>query len=59
MRELRKLRKLTLAALAQRVGCAESYLSRIENGTRKPGLELAFAIQGELGLRAKDWLRVA
>jgi len=35
LREIRKAAGLTLAQLAERVGCDESYLSRIENGQRR------------------------
>lgn len=59
MKELRKQRNLTLAELALRAGCAESYLSRIENGTRTPGLTLAFALEEVLGLSAKAWRKAS
>lgn len=40
LRELRRRRGLTLAALSQRTGVAISTLSRLESGHRRPGLEL-------------------
>lgn len=40
LRELRHRRGLTLADLAERTGISESTLSRLENGSRKPTLEL-------------------
>lgn len=40
LRELRRRRGLTLAALAERTGINESTLSRLEGGSRKPTLEM-------------------
>jgi transcriptional regulator with XRE-family HTH domain len=40
LRELRKRRDVTLAALAERTGISVSTLSRLESGGRKPTLEL-------------------
>ena len=38
LRELRKLRKLSLKKLADRTGCSASYLSLVENGKVDPGI---------------------
>ncbi|GAA1170100.1 helix-turn-helix domain-containing protein [Pseudonocardia alaniniphila] len=40
LRELRRRRGITLAALSARTGIAVSTLSRLESGHRKPGLEV-------------------
>jgi transcriptional regulator with XRE-family HTH domain len=40
LRRLRERRELTLTALAERTGISKSTLSRLENGERKPSLEL-------------------
>jgi transcriptional regulator with XRE-family HTH domain len=40
LRRLRERRGLTLTALADRTGISKSTLSRLENGERKPSLEL-------------------
>lgn len=40
LRELRRNRGLTLAALAEQTGINESTLSRLEGGTRRPTLEM-------------------
>lgn len=36
----RKAKRLSLAKLAQKVGCSDSYLFRIERGERKPDFDL-------------------
>jgi len=38
LRDLRKFRKLSLKQLAERTGCATSYLSMVENGKIDPGI---------------------
>ena len=40
LRKLRERRGLTLTALAAKTGISKSTLSRLENGERKPSLEL-------------------
>lgn len=40
LRRIRERRELTLAAVAARTGISKSTLSRLENGQRKPSLEL-------------------
>jgi transcriptional regulator with XRE-family HTH domain len=40
LRRLRERRELTLSALAAKTGISKSTLSRLENGERKPSLEL-------------------
>ncbi len=50
IRKLRKLAGLRLKVLAERVGCSESMLSKIENGKGNPSLNLLHRITGELGI---------
>ena len=66
VRQARRQRGLTLAALASRVGCAKSHLSMLENGVRPGGgasRELLIRIEDNLGLtrgvlvRAAHWER--
>jgi len=46
---------LTLAELARRVGCAKSYLSAIENGTKgPPGEELLVKLEHAMGYRGGE-----
>src|SRR4051794_15271365 len=40
LRRLRERRELTLTALSQKTGISKSTLSRLENGERRPSLEL-------------------
>src|SRR5215510_12484679 len=40
LRRLRERRELTLTAVAEKTGISKSTLSRLENGERKPSLEL-------------------
>jgi repressor LexA len=52
MRVMREQRGISLAELAQRVGCAKSYLSAIENGTRNvPGDSLLERVEQALSLK--------
>jgi len=44
IREVRKARGVTLAALSETVGCSLAYLSRIERGTARISVELLNAI---------------
>jgi transcriptional regulator with XRE-family HTH domain len=51
MRETRKRLRLTQFALARRVGCTESLISKIETGRSTPDHWLKEAIATELGIR--------
>ncbi len=52
---------LTLSQVADRVGCAKSYLSEIETGVRErpPGLELLGKMESALGLVAGQLIEIA
>ena len=54
IRELRKARGLTLAALAERLDISENYLGSLERGTRHPSLQLVEAIAQTLGVRVME-----
>jgi transcriptional regulator with XRE-family HTH domain len=44
LQQLRKQRRITLTALAERTGISKSTLSRLETGQRRPTLELLLAL---------------
>jgi transcriptional regulator with XRE-family HTH domain len=50
LREARRGRKLSLAALAAAAGVGKGSLSEIENGTRNPTLATLYALAGALGV---------
>lgn len=50
VRHTRKVRGLRLRELADRVGCSESLLSKIENDKARPSLEMLHRIVSELGI---------
>jgi transcriptional regulator with XRE-family HTH domain len=50
LRRLRERRGLTLTALAEQTGISKSTLSRLENGERKPSLELLLPLAGAFHL---------
>ena len=56
LRERRTHLGLTLSQVAERVGCAKSYLSEIETGVRArpPGPELLARLESALGLEASS-----
>jgi ribosome-binding protein aMBF1 (putative translation factor) len=51
MREARRQGRLTQLALARRVNCTESLISKIETGRARPETWLKEAIARELGIR--------
>src|ERR1043165_6740186 len=56
-RELRRHREaagLTMEALARRMGCSQSKISRLENAERKPNLDDVLDIADALGLDEAD-----
>lgn len=61
VRERRLQLGMTLSQLAQRAGCAKSYLSQIETGVRErpPGVELIEKIENALGLDAGQLVELA
>jgi transcriptional regulator with XRE-family HTH domain len=50
LRELRKQRGVTLAALSRTTGVSESTLSRLESGSRRPNLELLLPLAQAYGV---------
>ncbi|MFC6081115.1 helix-turn-helix domain-containing protein [Sphaerisporangium aureirubrum] len=50
LRELRRQRGITLADLSRTTGVSESTLSRLENGTRRPNLELLLPLAHAYGV---------
>ena len=61
IRDRRTRLGLTLSQVAERVGCAKSYLSAIETGVRQrpPGLELVGRLESALGLDAGQLVEIA
>ena len=61
VRERRTRLGLTLSQLAERVGCAKSYLSQIETGVRDrpPGMALLGRLESALGLQPGRLVEVA
>ncbi len=61
IRDRRTRLGLTLSQVADRVGCAKSYLSEIETGMRQrqPGLELIGRLESALGLDAGQLVEIA
>ena len=47
----RKALKMTQDELADRAGCGQAIVSRLESGTKMPSVELVAAVLGALGLR--------
>lgn len=54
LRELRKLKNLSLRQLAEVAGCASSYLSMVENGKIDPGISRLKRIADGLGITLVD-----
>jgi putative transcriptional regulator len=54
LRQLRRAREMTQAALGQRVGLNKSMICSIERGTRQPSFEKARAIAAEFGVAIED-----
>lgn len=54
LRELRKLKQLSLKQLAEKAGCASSYLSMIENGKIDPGISRLKKIADSLDVTLVD-----
>lgn len=61
VRDRRTRLGLTLSQVADRVGCAKSYLSEIETGvrTRPPGLDLLGRLESALGLDGGQLVEIA
>src|SRR6185503_3524213 len=54
LRRLRERRELTLTALATQTGISKSTLSRLENGQRRPSLELLLPLASTYGVPLDD-----
>ena len=54
IRELRKARGLTQAALAERLDISENYMGSLERGTRHPSLQLVETIAQTLGVQVVE-----
>lgn len=54
LRQLRRAREMTQAALGDRVGLNKATISMIEKGQRKPSLDKARAIAREFGVAIED-----
>lgn len=54
LRTLRRHRQITLADLAATTGISESTLSRLENGQRRPNLQLLLSLAGAYGVPLDD-----
>ncbi|MFW6597739.1 helix-turn-helix domain-containing protein [Propionibacteriaceae bacterium Y2011] len=50
LRELRRVRRFTLARTAARAGISTQYLSEVERGLKEPSSEVIAAISGALGI---------
>lgn len=50
LRDHRKKLNLSQSEMAKMLGITQPYLSQIENGLRKPSLEMALKISKELGV---------
>jgi len=54
LRQLRRAREMTQAALGARVGLDTTTISQIESGTREPSLKKARALAAEFGVSVED-----
>lgn len=59
IRAARRRGRLSLAEVAERVGCGRSHLSQIENAKRNAGEELLGRLEGALGLSAGSLVAAA
>jgi transcriptional regulator with XRE-family HTH domain len=57
VRQLRKARKLSQAALAERAGLTRAYVTRLEAGQQDPSLSTITALAKALGVAAASLLR--
>ena len=57
IRQLRKERRLTQAALAKKIGVQQSDLCRMENGEYKVALDTLFRILGVFGMKIGDFFQ--
>lgn len=57
MIEALEARHMRRFELEETIGCASGLVSRLANGTRRPGLSIALKIQDLLGVPAESWTR--
>ncbi|WP_371367664.1 hypothetical protein SRRS_15220 [Sporomusa rhizae] len=57
IRELRKSKNITASSLANQIGVAQSFISSIENGTKKCSLETLDAICTALNVSLADFFK--
>ena len=56
LRAARQSRGLALAQMAELIGCTKGWLSQLETGKQRTvGLSIAFAIERETGIAAREW----
>lgn len=53
-----KRAKISDAEAARRLGCSRSMLSRVLGRTRRPGVDLAVAIEYSTGIIVAEWTKV-
>jgi DNA-binding XRE family transcriptional regulator len=54
LRQLRRAREMSQAALGARVGLDKAMICQIENGEREPSLKKARALAAEFGVSVED-----
>ena len=53
-------RGISLAAMGKILGCTGQYVGQMERGILPSiGLEIAFAVEREIGIPAESWLKAA
>ena len=58
LRELRRLRHLTQAQLAEKTGLSDNFIGAIERGIRSPKLKTLAKIAGVLGVEVDDLFKL-
>lgn len=51
LKKLREGKNLTLSQVAEECGISECYVSQIENGNRRPSIEVAFKLSKVYGIK--------
>lgn len=55
LREWRAARGLKLAEVAELVGCTAGWVSLLERGVERPGLQVGLGIKRVVGIELEDW----
>lgn len=59
MRKLREQKGLSMAQLAERVGCSAAFISRLENGQKDPTGRMLFFLSRALGCTMDElWIEI-